>query len=104
TATVTSTPATIIINVSICYTSSLILKIIVTTTPTTTRATPSSKNVTVESSTSPKNGKITVAKVSVKNGSPKIIEPRPVSKTIKAPIAETILKSKGILYLIVSIS
>lgn len=57
-ATATRIPINIIINVSIRYPpSSLMLKIIVTNTPTTVKATPASNMVTVVSSVTPKIGK-----------------------------------------------
>src|SRR5699024_1309258 len=93
-----------IINVSIYYTSSLILKIIVTTTPTTANETPASNNVTVEISISPKTGRVKLANVCVKKGLPNTTEPIPVKTTRAAPTAATILKSTGIPRFTVSIS
>src|SRR5690625_1546280 len=76
----------------------------VTTTPTTVRATPVSKIVTVENWMVPYNGKGNDNNVCFKKASPNTIAPKPVKTTIAAPVAPTNLKSTGKPCLTVSIS
>src|SRR5690625_5576850 len=65
------------------------LRIIVTTTPTTAKDTPASKIVTVASSISPKKGNSTILKVWFRNGLLIKTEIKPVVTTMNAPSAAT---------------
>src|SRR5699024_1643222 len=103
-ATVTNTPATIIMMVSIYSTSLLILKIMVTTTPTTVRATPVSKIVTVVSSIVPYRGIWICINDCCKKGCPSMVTPLPDNNTMMTPNAATCWKSKGMPFCTVSIS
>src|SRR5699024_7750440 len=94
-AIITNTPAKIIIKLSIRYTSSLILKIIVTTTPTTVRATPASNKVTVDRAVSPIKEKYFDVNVCVKKGSPNTNAHNPVAAKTKTPISATTIKMSG---------
>src|SRR5699024_11374264 len=88
-AIITNTPAKIIIKLSIRYTSSLILKIIVTTTPTTVRATPASNKVTVDRAVSPIKEKYFDVNVCVKKGPQNIKAPNPIAPQGKTQTAAT---------------
>src|SRR5690625_1801293 len=85
----------IIITLSTSYTSSLMPKIISTTTPTTARDTPASNNVTVPNSVSPIKGNVLLVNVCVKKNLPLNNATKPVVTAKKAPTAATTTKFSG---------
>src|SRR5699024_12797850 len=76
-------------------TSSLILKIIVTTTPITVKATPISNIVAEVHLIVPKKGTVNSKKTCFKKGSPKKTDEKPEASTMNTPVAPTFLKSTG---------